>query len=265
MQYRCAACLTCQEFVLYFLFVLAWMLAHNILYTYIAPFLALSGLEDRADTVLLVFGAAALAFIWLTGILIDRYLRLLVQISLIGFVLIAAAFWIAGTSQAVIFAGTALWGLAFGGKATLLQTTLADASGEEAVDTVMPLNTTVWNLAIALGGIVGGLAMEQFGAQIFPAALLILSLCALVVVSFARKYSFPANKTVAMSRCQRPLPNIRRAAVFGIFFFYAQGRYEYQPAGMISFSRSSSSRMIMSASWMEFTSGSVNIALLNLA
>lgn len=175
------------------LVVLAWMLAHNILYTYIAPFLALSGLEGRADTVLLVFGVAALASIWLTGILIDRHLRLLVQISLIGFILVAAAFWVAGTSQIVIFPGAAIWGLTFGGAATLLQTALANASGEEAVDTVMPLNTTVWNLAIALGGIVGGLAMEQFGAQIFPAALLILSLCALVVVSLARKYSFPAK------------------------------------------------------------------------
>ncbi len=38
--------------------VIAWMLAHNILYTYIAPFVAPAGLAGRVDLVLLVFGGA---------------------------------------------------------------------------------------------------------------------------------------------------------------------------------------------------------------
>jgi MFS family permease len=41
--------------------MLAFVLAHNILYTYIAPFLAHVGLGARVDVVLLVFGAASLA------------------------------------------------------------------------------------------------------------------------------------------------------------------------------------------------------------
>ncbi|BFO56789.1 MFS transporter [Acidovorax sacchari] len=39
--------------------VVAWMLAHNILYTYVAPFVASAGLAARVDKVLLVFGLAA--------------------------------------------------------------------------------------------------------------------------------------------------------------------------------------------------------------
>ena len=40
--------------------VLTWMLAHNMLYTYIAPFVASAGLAEKVDIVLLVFGLAAL-------------------------------------------------------------------------------------------------------------------------------------------------------------------------------------------------------------
>eukprot|EP01038_Epipyxis_sp_PR26KG_P002635 gene2635-3734_t len=58
--------------------MLAFVLAHNILYTYIAPFLAHAGLGGRVDLVLLVFGAASLVGIWVTGVLIDRWLRELV-------------------------------------------------------------------------------------------------------------------------------------------------------------------------------------------
>lgn len=40
--------------------VLAFVLAHNILYTYIAPFLAAAGMAERTDVILLVFGVASL-------------------------------------------------------------------------------------------------------------------------------------------------------------------------------------------------------------
>jgi predicted MFS family arabinose efflux permease len=57
---------------------LTFVLAHNVLYTYIAPYLGASGLGDQVDRVLLAFGIAALAGIWATGVLIDRWLRRLV-------------------------------------------------------------------------------------------------------------------------------------------------------------------------------------------
>src|SRR3546814_6425260 len=55
--------------------VLGFVLAHNILFTYIAPFLIAAGLGERIDLVLLVLGVAALLGIWVVGVLIDRYLR----------------------------------------------------------------------------------------------------------------------------------------------------------------------------------------------
>ncbi|MFB6365836.1 MFS transporter [Paenibacillus elgii] len=171
--------------------VFAWMLAHNILYTYIAPFLEPSGLGGRVDLVLLVFGLAALVSIWVVGLLIDRMLRLLVLISLVGFALASVALWVGGTYAPIVYAAVALWGLTFGGAATLLQTAQAIASGEEGVDIAMPINTTVWNLAIAGGGIVGGTLLEHVGVQSFPGVLLILLLVALIIAWSSKRHGFP--------------------------------------------------------------------------
>ncbi|MET1537368.1 MFS transporter, partial [Burkholderia sola] len=62
--------------------VLAFVLAHNILYTYIAPFLAVAGMAARTDLVLLVFGATSVLGIWITGVLIDSHLRALTLASI---------------------------------------------------------------------------------------------------------------------------------------------------------------------------------------
>ncbi|MGF9908979.1 hypothetical protein [Brevibacillus porteri] len=70
-----------------------------------------------------------------------------------GFALASIALWVGGTSAPIVYTVVVLWGLTFGSAATLLQTAQANASGEEGVDIAMPINTTVWNLAIAGGGI----------------------------------------------------------------------------------------------------------------
>lgn len=171
--------------------VLTWMLAHNILYTYITPFLERSGLAERVDLVLLVFGLSALISIWIVGLLVDRMLRLLVLISLFGFALASIALWVGGLSAPVVYGAVALWGLTFGGAATLLQTAEADASGDEGIDIIMPINTTIWNLAIAGGGIVGGALLELVGVQSFPGVLLTLLLVALIIAWSAKRHGFP--------------------------------------------------------------------------
>lgn len=170
--------------------VLAWMLAHNILYTYIAPFLADVGLESKVGLILLVFGLMALVGIWITGMFIDRWLRVLILVSLAGFSLISLILGLWSEHSIVVFGSVALWGLTFGGAATLLQTALAQAAGEQGVDLVMPINTTVWNLAIALGGMVGGVLLNQWGAASFSWVMLALLLIALFVAGSAKRHGF---------------------------------------------------------------------------
>ncbi|TVP43500.1 MAG: MFS transporter [Halomonas sp.] len=172
--------------------VLAFVLAHNILYTYIAPFLANANLAERTDLVLLVFGIAALVGIWVIGILIDRHLRVLTLASTALFGLAALVLGLAGDDPVAVYGAVGAWGLAFGGSATLFQTALAKAAGE-AADIGQSMLVTAWNLAIAGGGMIGGLLLDRFGTVSFSPALLVLLIATLLVVLAARRHGFPSS------------------------------------------------------------------------
>lgn len=169
--------------------VIAWMLAHNILYTYIAPFVAPAGLGARVDLVLFIFGAAALVGIWITGKLVDRHLRSTVLASLAAFAATALAFGLVPANPTVIYLGIAVWGISFGGAATLLQTALADAAGRGA-DVALSMNVVAWNGAIAGAGLVGGMLLDVWGVGAFPWALVILAGIAFMIASSGHAYAF---------------------------------------------------------------------------
>ncbi|MDR6935827.1 MFS transporter [Luteibacter sp. 3190] len=172
--------------------VIAWMLAHNILYTYVAPFVAQAGLEARVDVVLLIFGLAALVAIGIAGRLVDHHLRATVLASLAIFAAVSLLFvWLARV-PAAIYVGVALWGLTFGGAATLLQTALADTAGDGA-DVALSMNVVAWNGAIAGGGLLGGVLLETWGASSFPPALVVLLVVGFGIAAAARTHGFRAG------------------------------------------------------------------------
>ncbi|RJU09605.1 MFS transporter [Xanthomonas campestris] len=171
--------------------VLAFVLAHNLLYTYIAPFLAAAGMGARTDLVLLVFGMTSLLGIWCVGVLIDRHLRMLTLASTAVFGLAAGALGMTGDVPAVVYIAVAAWGIAFGGAATLFQTALANAAGD-AADVAQSMLVTAWNSAIAGGGLVGGVLLQRYGAGAFAPALVVLLVATFVVVWRARQHGFVA-------------------------------------------------------------------------
>jgi len=176
--------------------VIAWMLAHNILYTYVAPFVAQAGLLDRVDLVLLVFGLAALLGIWITGRLVDRHLRTTVLASLATFGVISLLFaWFARV-PAAIYLGVAVWGVTFGGAATLLQTALADTAGAGA-DVALSMNVVAWNGAIAGGGLLGGVLLDTWGAGSFPWVLAVLAALSFVIAWSAKAHGFRPGPRLA--------------------------------------------------------------------
>lgn len=170
--------------------VVTWMLAHNILYTYIAPFVSTAGLGREVDRVLLVFGLAALAGIWITGRLVDRHLRTAVLASLAAFAAVSVSFGMFSGSATALYAGVLVWGLSFGGAGTLLQTALADAAGDGA-DVALSMNVVVWNSAIAGGGLLGGVLLGQWGAGTFAWVVAALMLFSLAIAFNARTHGFP--------------------------------------------------------------------------
>jgi predicted MFS family arabinose efflux permease len=188
--------------------VLAFVLAHNILYTYIAPFLAMADMAERTDLVLLIFGVASLLGIWIVGVWVDHYLRALTLASTFLFTLSALLLGIGSKEPIVVCLAVAVWGLAFGGAATLFQTALAKAAGE-AADVAQSMLVTGWNLAIAGGGIIGGLLLDGIGARAFPPTLLVLLLVSLAVICSARNHGFPRRAACGRHEVKRQASSSR--------------------------------------------------------
>lgn len=171
--------------------ILAVVTAHNALYNYIAPFLAPVDLAERVDAVLLVFGLASLLGRWATGALIDRHLRALMITSTASFAFAAAVLAAFSGAHWLVFVAAGIWGLSFGGVATLVQTALAEAAGA-AGDVAQSMSVLAWNAGIAGGGVLGGLVLSGWGPVPLPWAVLVLVCAALVAVLAARRHGFPA-------------------------------------------------------------------------
>ncbi|GAA3552586.1 MFS transporter [Microlunatus spumicola] len=182
---------------------LAFVLAHNVLYTYMAPFLAGTRPGSRVDTVLLAFGVSSLISIWLTGVLIDRHLRPLVLGSIVLFTVAATTLAVFSGLAWVVYVAVAAWGFAFGGAAPLLQTAAAEAGGDDVVDVIQSMIVTTWNLGIGAGAILGGILLSRAGPTALawvPAGLLTVSLG---IALSARTHAFP---TLQRRATRQPAP-----------------------------------------------------------
>lgn len=171
---------------------LVFVLAHNILYIYIAPVLARVGLGHRVDAVLLAFGLASLAGIVLTGIWIDKHLRGLMIAASALFGAAALLLGLLAGVPVLVFVAAALWGAGFGGTATLVSTASAEAAGP-AGDVAQSLVVTCWNLGIAGGGVIGGALLAGTGATSLPWWALGLALLALLGTIASRRHGYPGR------------------------------------------------------------------------
>uniref|UniRef100_UPI0035C68D82 MFS transporter n=1 Tax=Serratia quinivorans TaxID=137545 RepID=UPI0035C68D82 len=158
--------------------VFTFVVAHNILYIYIEPLLEPSGLSADVDIVLFVFGIGSIIGLWFVGSMVDRRLQLLAVASIVVFALasLLLAFW--GGLPKMVYSSVVIWGMAVGGFATITQTALSRFAGE-SVDVAQSMYTTGWNSAVAAGGIVGGILLDQTGLASFAwgvIGLLLLSL-----------------------------------------------------------------------------------------
>ncbi|MEU5692884.1 MFS transporter [Actinosynnema sp. NPDC020468] len=166
------------------------VLAYAVLYTYVAALLRHLGLGDRVDVALLVFGIASVAGIAVVGTWVDRRLRLL---TLGAVVLFAVAATMLATGVWV-YAAIALWGLAFGSVPTLTQTAAAVAGGAHA-DAAQAALVTLWNAAMAAGGVLGGLILDHGGPTAFPVAALVLLVPAFLAALNRNAFPPPERRT----------------------------------------------------------------------
>ncbi|MGA1837689.1 MFS transporter [Herbiconiux sp. 11R-BC] len=135
-------------------------------FTYIRPAAeVIGGVEPSGlALLLLVYGVAAFAGNLAAGPVADRRMR--VAILLFPLVLGAAMllFAVAGGSTVGLLAAVALWGFGFGGMPTTLMTWMARAEPDR-LESVGGLQAATFQVAIAMGAIVGGLLVDGVGVQ----------------------------------------------------------------------------------------------------
>lgn len=160
-------------------------------YTFVRPILQdVSGIEaHHVSTLLLGYGVAGVAGNFLAGPRDARRTLLTVSASLA--VILALMAVLPGT-----VAGTALllaWGLAYGGVSVSLQSWMI-ASAPEATEAASSLMVAVFNLAIAAGALLGGLAVDGISASAAPlggAALMLLAAATVWGASARRPEGIP--------------------------------------------------------------------------
>lgn len=172
------------------LITLFWILAHSLLYTYIVPFLKVSNLADHIDWMFFLFGTFSIIGIWLTSYFVDKYLKKLININLILFGLSGVLMLLGSISSVFACLGIALWGYSFGGAPILLQKDLADLS-KENVDIAQAIFVTAFNIAVASGGLVGGVLLEYYGIPFLLLALILLALLSLLLIAYKGKLIKP--------------------------------------------------------------------------
>ncbi|CAG2147500.1 MFS transporter [Cupriavidus plantarum] len=171
--------------------VMAWILPHYILYTYIAPYLASVGLAHDVEAVLLIFGVFSVIGIWVTGCLVDVWLRQLILLGIGAFAVASVVLGLYAKTYAITSVGVAIWGFTFGGAPTLLQTALADAAGEGA-ELAQSALVTAFNLSFACSGIVGGILLETAGVASIPWVVASLLMIGMTAAWRAKAHGFPS-------------------------------------------------------------------------
>lgn len=168
----------------------AYMVAHNILYTYVTDFLRHAGMGGQAGWVLFTLGVTSVLSVVVVGTHIDRHLRRLVVGSTVLFAVCVLVMAVLSGVPALVYVAVAAWGFAFGSSPSLFIGSAISAAGE-ASDVAQSITITVFSASIALGGLAGGLLVAGLGAASITWASLALLVAAGVAVIGGRRYAFP--------------------------------------------------------------------------
>ncbi|MBL5945309.1 MFS transporter [Enterobacter asburiae] len=175
--------------------------AHFAAFTYIEPWLHMQSLLPNAfiPAVLFVYGISGLAGNLLTGVLIDKYLKLMVSISVL---LICAVLFILGLSGSslsagLIFTGMIIWGVAVSGKFVGFQTWILRMA-EDRTFPASAIYVSFFNTAIGIGASAGAWIVSSFSLSLlYIVAATAIGLSVLLVVFI------PATLTAKQSRMEK--------------------------------------------------------------
>lgn len=176
--------------------------AHFAAFTYIEPWLQTQHLLSTAfiPAVLFVYGIAGLAGNFLTGVLIDKYLKITISLSvlLIGAVLIFLGVSGTSVSATLIFTGMIIWGIAVSGIFVGFQTWVLRMA-EDKTFPASAVYVSFFNTAIGIGASVGAWMVSSFSLPllyIVAGTAIGLSVLLIAVISPG-----PTAKQSGMEKC----------------------------------------------------------------
>ncbi|WP_323741689.1 MFS transporter [Curtobacterium sp. VKM Ac-2865] len=175
------------------LVIFVWMLAHNTIYTYIAPFLRDGGSGLSPDLVLLVYGVSSIIGVAITAACIDRWPRALLHLSIAVFVVAGLILLVGRGAPALVLVASVLWGITFGGASAQLQSALS-RSGRENSDVANSFLPVAFNLAIFAAGVIGAVLLERFDALVLAVLMAGLGVIALLITLRGRRSAFAADR-----------------------------------------------------------------------
>ncbi|MEV6287864.1 MFS transporter [Kribbella sp. NPDC051770] len=168
----------------------AYMVAHNIVYTYVTDFLDHVGMSRQTGWVLFAFGVTAVLSVLLVGAHIDHHLRKLVVGSTLLFAVSVLVLAVLSGTPVLVYVAAAAWGFAFGSSPSLFIAAVIDAT-VPASDVAQSVTITVISSSIALGGFLGGVLIPGLGTMSLTWAALLLLVVAAVAVLGGRRFAFP--------------------------------------------------------------------------
>lgn len=183
--------------------VALYVLGHFAAYTFIRPLMEQNAAvtPEWVTGLLIIFGLGGAIGNVIAGHTVNKNMRATFVVACTGLVASLLLILAIGTSTAGVAIAVVLWGLSFGA-ANLCQINMMLAAAPDTFEAAMSLNTMGYNIAIALGALLGGLFANSFGATgavWFGVALTMAALLA----SFASHRdapSAPAEDTMAYDR-----------------------------------------------------------------
>ncbi len=174
------------------LLVVIIVTGHNVFYTYIAPFvLDTAGFAPESLSILLfLYGGAGAIGLVLAGVVGSRYPRGGLYGMLAGVILAVSVLALFAGVPLVVVIAFVVWGAAFGGLPTLLQTRLLQVASPNVRDVGAALLTTSFNIGIGGGAAIGAGLFIISGTTWLPwveAGALALAIVALLIMEARRR------------------------------------------------------------------------------
>lgn len=169
-----------------------FFLAHNTLYTYIAPVLMAHGLPESSISLdLLIIGACSLSGLWASGLVVDKSPRWGLLIS--GAVMVLGILLVCGhvVSGVATVAVVALWCSGYAGVIPFIMSGAIRTRATSPDIAGAAVNSTS-NIGILLGAAFGGRLLASYGVQVLAPVAIGLTVLTLLVVLLSAQ-AFPAR------------------------------------------------------------------------